>query len=830
MLTSAERAPSRPPILIRTHLSSVLIGALLVAMLLPAAAYAKSAKDLFRDGQRLLKSKDPFRAHKAFAEAVRLDSANKKYQVAMEQTGRLAADVCIAEASQFSSNPAAAINRLRSALEYDPGNRRAAEIHATIQSEIGEARRRIQSERMSLDLNRVDAAAQTLQALARYKDVAPEYVMLESDISSAQRLLKAQSALGRGDVLETADVMTSGQLGVGASESLYATEARLRGAILTEAGRQFRASKPSTLSRARSAAVLLSVSDRLDSPNDGVDARAELVSFLDGIRDRRLGQPPRARMFRDFPRVLLQALEVLLRGPASTLELQALREEAGREVRRPIRLRIRGPSQSACGMLTGEALRAFTKTVGTVTLTDSEDYQVAISVSDLSCQETDNPKVAERLTNSTYVAGQTQAVNSEYVQLKARLEAARVELARVEATAINVYLVGLARRRVMDLEQRLLGTPPFISHDIEQGYQFQEFVARRQVHIKASGTYLIHVGTVHGGGEFTVEAERSDEASGRAGVLPQDRRYSDQNPQLKPFEDLRSGALDDFERRFRRQVKQATSDMLALGASDESLPEMEQLDLMLQLADISDETTYASHRAALVSEVEAQLLGNGTNEPARVLHFPAGIPRPELRPDAVADRVQEVSNEGVASMIDRILDGVVAIETDTGSTGSGFFASKDCQVLTNNHVIAGSKVVIVKDRQRRLYVGEISGADADRDLALIRTKTADCKPLGLERAPTMKIADEVFAVGSPLGLTGTVTKGIISSVRHNPDGSELFQIDAALNPGNSGGPLVNRSGRVVGVNTFKLRGFENLNFAVSTVEAFKLFGTALNGQ
>lgn len=254
------------------------------------------------------------------------------------------------------------------------------------------------------------------------------------------------------------------------------------------------------------------------------------------------------------------------------------------------------------------------------------------------------------------------------------------------------------------------------------------------------------------------------------------------------------------------------------------------MDAMLQLAQSAGETTYADQRAGLVGMVEARLLSDGGNEARSQLSLPRGFQKPDLLPQSAANQTPEASSEGVAGMIDRILDGVVAIETDAGSSGSGFFASRDCQVLTNNHVIAGAKVIIVKDRQRRLYVAEVSGTDADRDLALIRTKTADCRPLTLDRSPSVKIADEVFAIGSPLGLTGTVTKGIISSVRRAAGGVELFQIDAALNPGNSGGPLIDRRGRVVGINTFKLKGFEGLNFAVSTAEAFKIFAGALNGQ
>lgn len=192
---------------------------------------------------------------------------------------------------------------------------------------------------------------------------------------------------------------------------------------------------------------------------------------------------------------------------------------------------------------------------------------------------------------------------------------------------------------------------------------------------------------------------------------------------------------------------------------------------------------------------------------------PAGVARAEDAPI------------GVSAVIDRVLDGVVALETDA-SRGTGFFASNDCQVLTNAHVVAGAKEIVAKDRQQRLLTAEVIAANPDRDLALLRAKTAECRPLVVERFPSVKIADEVYAVGNPLGLTGTVTKGIVSSIRTVGDGIQLFQIDAALNPGNSGGPLVDRQGRVVGINTFKWQGV-GLNFAVSTSEVFRAFGTAL---
>ena len=113
-----------------------------------------------------------------------------------------------------------------------------------------------------------------------------------------------------------------------------------------------------------------------------------------------------------------------------------------------------------------------------------------------------------------------------------------------------------------------------------------------------------------------------------------------------------------------------------------------------------------------------------------------------------------------------------------------------------------------------------------RDLAILTTNAPECFALELENT-NAGIGTEVFAIGNPLGLEGTVTKGIVSATRTISSGIKYIQIDAGLNPGNSGGPLVNQRGRVLGVNTFKLKGYEGLNFAVASDEVRAAFGRFL---
>ncbi len=170
------------------------------------------------------------------------------------------------------------------------------------------------------------------------------------------------------------------------------------------------------------------------------------------------------------------------------------------------------------------------------------------------------------------------------------------------------------------------------------------------------------------------------------------------------------------------------------------------------------------------------------------------------------------------------LDAVVSIETDTGRGGSGFFVSPSCLLVTNEHVVEGAETIIARTANKKLLSAELVSKDTDRDLALLRTNARSC--LGLSFENNVRVGQEVFAIGSPLGLANTITRGIVSAFRETSSGVHYVQIDAALNPGNSGGPLITNAGSVVGVNTWQFKGAQGLNFAVAASEvklAFRSF-------
>ena len=141
--------------------------------------------------------------------------------------------------------------------------------------------------------------------------------------------------------------------------------------------------------------------------------------------------------------------------------------------------------------------------------------------------------------------------------------------------------------------------------------------------------------------------------------------------------------------------------------------------------------------------------------------------------------------------------------------GSGFVIDKDGHILTNYHVIAEARQVEVTMHNRKKYKATIVGTDPSHDLAVIQIKAPDLVPAVMGDSRNLQVGQKVYAIGNPFGLAGTMTRGIVSSIRpvREPNGAtidEAIQTDAAINPGNSGGPLMNWHGEVIGINTMIL--------------------------
>jgi S1-C subfamily serine protease len=187
-----------------------------------------------------------------------------------------------------------------------------------------------------------------------------------------------------------------------------------------------------------------------------------------------------------------------------------------------------------------------------------------------------------------------------------------------------------------------------------------------------------------------------------------------------------------------------------------------------------------------------------------------------VNPTAVPERSLE-------DVISRSLPAVVRVET-TGALGTGFFIAPDT-ILTNVHVVGGNTSVTIRRADGATVSGRVETTASELDIAIVHVSgpNPNQPTLMMGSAAQARAGQEVIALGSPLGLQNTVTRGIVSAVRE-VGGLTLVQTDAAINPGNSGGPLMDRSGRVIGITTLSMRSAvaQGLSFAIAIEHAQSL--------
>ncbi|SDI69087.1 serine protease, S1-C subfamily, contains C-terminal PDZ domain [Bradyrhizobium sp. Rc2d] len=188
-------------------------------------------------------------------------------------------------------------------------------------------------------------------------------------------------------------------------------------------------------------------------------------------------------------------------------------------------------------------------------------------------------------------------------------------------------------------------------------------------------------------------------------------------------------------------------------------------------------------------------------------------------------------SNAVIDVTDRVGPAVVRVETgpkvpngrERGGLGSGIVISPDGLVLTNSHVVGSSKEIRLRDVEGHVGDAQVLGVDPDTDLALLRANGVRHLPYAaLGNSKNLRRGQLVIAIGNPLGFESTVTAGVVSALGRSIRSvsgrtiEDVIQTDAALNPGNSGGPLVSSNAEVIGINTAIISGAQGICFAVAS--------------
>ena len=234
------------------------------------------------------------------------------------------------------------------------------------------------------------------------------------------------------------------------------------------------------------------------------------------------------------------------------------------------------------------------------------------------------------------------------------------------------------------------------------------------------------------------------------------------------------------------------------------------------------EPTQEPTEQTLPTQAPAAIASSASNATMRLQAAPKGI---DNIPEGGGMALQDIYTQNIPSVVSIACQG-----SRSSSSGTGVVLSSDGYIVTNAHVVENSNAISVQLTDDRSFAARLVGCDDISDLAVLRIDCNDLTPAQFGDSSTLRVGDTVVAIGDPLGAAfrGTYTNGIVSAINRDVDMNgrtmTLIQTNAALNSGNSGGPLINCYGQVIGINTMKIgtftddAGVEGLGFAIPSIQ------------
>ena len=799
-----------------------------------ADAAFQTAERLFKDGLFL-------EAFQAISQATDLIPNERKFSRRQSEYGKVAAPIALKRAQVvLGTEPLAARRLLSIAIEADPSISASKLLLAELELRIDEAESKAEKLKDLLNLGNANDARALISEIEPFREGIPNYTSLKDQLGLLVQINEIQSLMRRGAIDEAVRRLSSSASLAGKNEY----NDRLLSNLRRVASGQFVA-----LGESAGCISYVECFKKLDYFTKAVatdPTNQKALGLANELKDTLIGQISNlnqgalgSRNKNELRLALERVMWLRDKMPKYADEIQKFALDIVNQLNPFLNVETSITQPENCNLfLTTSPLEgAILSELSHFSAAQGQSHKVTFSLKRLNCSDVDIPRQNVRQINSTYVASYLQEPNPAYIKLRDELERMDREEADVRNNADTYYKSGrelgkalgalLGGRTIRKVREELRNEPAFISVPVIQQYQYEAYDAYRRAEIETVLEVTVEEGSNRFKDSVVIKIPVERRAPGLSNVLPTDTTSARNTAaNLPSLESMFGEAKSIFITKLGKDAQLLISGFFSEVAMDRTRSGEERVAAALFLSDVSVGTSFETLLSKVRYDSDNSPLptGTGLEEYANTFSFPVS---------KTADRKGVQSADGspnTAINIDAVLGSVVTIAVSKSngnlSTGSGFFVDSRCLLITNAHVVDNGEAIMIGNSMKRVFSAEVVAVDEKRDLALLQADTTSCVPLPLGDSQEAKIGQEVFAFGSPRGLSGTVTKGIVSSMR-NDRGIQLIQLDAAINAGNSGGPLVNGNGVVIGVNTFGLKNTEGLNFAVASDEIKKAFSMFL---